>query len=559
MVGGMMMTIFLLCGTTTCASSSESGAMYQSSGIVSEQLVAMIPNGGIATGGAAMKWAHVTWDESSKDDDASGAVLKLADLTDPRVSSSLGSWAHFSAPNATAIQLTCKTDPGATTLLCLANSLESTPKKQFGCCADSLIVQRRDSRRQQVIYFVDTLRDAMVSDGIAQSDAGALLYGSHTFAIERDSRGALQMALVVEFINNETFPELGIVEMNAVAVLTLHEARSSQGDVVIASASVLKTMSGKNSFLPYRDIGSLSTDPKDLIRRVQYVPQAPASNNTSLYRQWHMNGLLRFESKSNASEPLLAFTHYGMHESVIVNDPWTHPSGMVTIRQRFGATPVYNASGELSSTLHFGVANNGQSYGQCHNVWFKAYPDGRETLTTFWNVQGSDKFSKVFEYDIALSPVCDDNSSDRQHQEGAIGISCAPTMFRTSYVHATLPFQSKQQGGARPIGNGVYISSTGAVRRGFITSAPHYHLIADDPPNPNGLHVVDVQNRSAAPVSYPEDDIPPETKFWGLYDPFAFVDLERPSVMGGDHPPNPHISTGSSSQGMQQHISKASE
>lgn len=139
-----------------------------------------------------------------------------------------------------------------------------------------------------------------------------------------------------------------------------------------------------------------------------------------------------------------------------MNDPWSHVDG-AEIRQRFGRPPIFNATGHYTGQHSFGVSSLGSdNFLQVHNVWLTQYPDGIDTITSVWNIQGSDDHSKVFEFVINLQP-------SRSERIKLIHTSAAPDLdYPTAFTVTVLGFQAWFQGGAYPLSRDrMYLVSSG--------------------------------------------------------------------------------------------------
>jgi hypothetical protein len=168
--------------------------------------------------------------------------------------------------------------------------------------------------------------------------------------------------------------------------------------------------------------------------------------------QFHGNGVLRFDSKDGHS--YLAFTHRFDSEAVVFKDPYTYSSkeNGGKIVQRFGTPNLYNAYG-VADTRHFGLKTSASAFtGGVHNVFYTADSSsiaGKETISLFVNAQ--DQISHAYEF--AFKPVLEGSKSDTGDD----------TAFNTDYVFAKCTFDSQSQGGARTIGNGVFVVMGGAA------------------------------------------------------------------------------------------------
>lgn len=171
-------------------------------------------------------------------------------------------------------------------------------------------------------------------------------------------------------------------------------------------------------------------------------------------QQWHGNGMNRFTTKAGVT--ILAFTHRFQAEAVLLKDPWTYTqaNGGGKILQRFGC-PTQYASGKATSTRRaFGVdTKNGPSSSGVHNVYYQVKANGTETVSMFANGVGSDSYSHVFEFEVKLADEEKPASTD--------------DVFRTGYTTAPFTFTAQSQGGARALGDGVWIGASGGANFGY--------------------------------------------------------------------------------------------
>eukprot|EP00951_Prasinocladus_malaysianus_P018351 scaffold146289_cov42-Prasinocladus_malaysianus.AAC.1 len=134
----------------------------------------MVPTNGART----VQWADVRWPNhniTSVDD----VSIELADLTDPFVRETLGSWVNvsFSTHGNLAPSLTCKPDPART-------------KLYTGEIAS--------------VNLCPYLEEALTLDGVAPEDA-ATAHPTHTFQIEEE--GGELFANVIAVYNDTTVLE----------------------------------------------------------------------------------------------------------------------------------------------------------------------------------------------------------------------------------------------------------------------------------------------------------------------------------------------------------------
>jgi len=222
----------------------------------------------------------------------------------------------------------------------------------------------------------------------------------------------------------------------------------------ISDGSILKTASGASAFNMYKEAGTMSTVSKESRFKIQYYVDSSTSGTGG--EQFHGNGVLRFTSKAGTS--YLAFTHRMDAEAVIFKDPFTYTSqqGGGKIVQRFGTPYLYDKYGS-STARYFGLKSSASAFvSGVHNVFYttaSASLGGKETISLFVNAQDS----KSAAYEFVLNPV----------EEGSKTDSGDDTVFAVDYVFAKLTFQARAQGGARTIGNGVFLVMSGLDSTGL--------------------------------------------------------------------------------------------
>jgi len=170
--------------------------------------------------------------------------------------------------------------------------------------------------------------------------------------------------------------------------------------------------------------------------------------------QWHGNGMNRFTTKSGVT--ILAFTHRFAAEAVLLKDPWTYKAanGGGKILQRFGCPTQYANGAATNKRRAFGVdTTNGPSKAGVHNVFYQVKANGTETVSMFANGVGSDSYSHVFEFEVKLADEAQKATSD--------------DVFTTAWSTAAFTFSSQSQGGARALGNGVWIGASGGAQFGY--------------------------------------------------------------------------------------------
>eukprot|EP00951_Prasinocladus_malaysianus_P021212 scaffold174975_cov45-Prasinocladus_malaysianus.AAC.1 len=235
------------------------------------------------------------------------------------------------------------------------------------------------------------------------------------------------------------------------------------------------------------EIGQVSNEPLDTVYDLQYLG---VEGKTITAEQWHLNGIDSFRTLQGL--PLVAITLKDIGQAVIFTDPWAFEQPAIV--QRFGTGPVFNLTEDFQpvSYDYFGLDDAEGYITSLHNVFYNCHANGTETLTIFVNRQLEVPASEVIEF--RLNPYPEDQLT---------GSKEAP-LFPTSYQKAVLDFDAWVLGGARPIGQGLYLISKG------------YSLDGDEP----GFEVADSAG-STLQMPYLYDYSPPLY----FYDPFVWIDL----------------------------------
>lgn len=317
-----------------------------------------------------------------------------------------------------------------------------------GCCADRLRVYPRNGGGK----YTEIQLDAVIQGALGTTTAHA----SHTFDVTELPDGTLAALFVVRY----TETALSSAVCDAIVGINL------------ADGSLVPTASGAKNFNVYTEAGTTSSSDDS-----RYKIMFSKSSGTE---EWHGNGVQRIASASGVT--VLAFTHRFASEAVVFKDPFTYKDGG-KILQRFG-TP---------SGHHFGVESSASSFtGGVHNVWYTKQSlalGGVESISLFVNSQ--DGKSQAYEFALSLK------------EQGSSGDPGDDTVFATKAVHATLSFTASAQGGARTIGNGVFLVASGS--------------------DATGLEVADVSGKTKS-IAYSSSgmEFPPSGGV-PLYDPFIRV------------------------------------
>lgn len=143
---------------------------------------------------------------------------------------------------------------------------------------------------------------------------------------------------------------------------------------------------------------------------------------------------------------------------------------------------------------HFGLPSSASAFsGGVHNVWYtqKSAALGGESITLFVNSQ--DGKSQAYEFAFLPKP------------QGSAGDPGDDTVFAVKFSKATCTFTAQAQGGARVIGNGVFIVASGI--------------------DGTGMEIVDANGKSQSHKYAASSAVafPPGGMGVPLYDPFIRV------------------------------------
>uniref|UniRef100_A0A061S5R6 Uncharacterized protein n=1 Tax=Tetraselmis sp. GSL018 TaxID=582737 RepID=A0A061S5R6_9CHLO len=427
------------------------------------QLVAMPPNVGRRR---KLNWALIAWENNTVN---SELVARRVNTRKEVVRDFLGGFADLEFKYGSP-KLACRLDKSQTRIICLGRHKITTPLFG-GCCADSFFIYYKDGRDPQIVEVIETVRDELAKDDLSDIESRTVQI-THSLSIDsEDSQGGFSAVVTIHY-NSTALNGLsyGVVRIGLEAVAGR-----------ITDVGILPTAASKRAFLALRDIGTVSDDPADSIFRVQFV-RGPAAGLAA----GPVNGALRFVDMTGT--PLLAITQKQELELIVLTDPWERES--VDILQRFGTPPVLDAqTAEVLSYHAFGLdpSREGVLFGGIHNVWHTVYQNV-ETLTIF-NNKADSGFARVYEIELKLAPR-------------EIGAQPTDAVFATPYRRVDLDYSPRSQGGARPIGIGLYVVSSGS-RSEFV-----------------GLKVADSRGNIVT-VEYSGTDAFND----GIYDPFVFIDV----------------------------------
>ena len=342
-----------------------------------------------------------------------------------------------------------------------------------GCCADTLRSYGKDGSSSEVA--LNDLLETVFPKAITWAHA------THTFdAFVED--GKVYALLQVQYED----PHVAGAKVNSIVKLD------------VQAKAAVPTKDGDAYWSIETRLGEETFDYNASVYKLQYV------NGTGT-EEWHGNGVLRFADK--AGNTLLALTHRFYEEAFVVKDPWTYAiaDGADAILQRFGTSPFrsgdddelsFDVDGKPSAVFHrFGLPATARQWtGGVHNVWYTPASktkagglEGKETITLFVNSIQGRATSFVFEFELKLVP-----------EDPKVPVS-DDVFGGVAYTWAQCGFKAQAMGGARVIGDGVYLVASGASSGGE-------------------FQIIDVNNVKQTMV-YPG----PAGKMASLYDTFARV------------------------------------
>mmetsp|Transcript_94615 Transcript_94615/g.270780 ORF Transcript_94615/g.270780 Transcript_94615/m.270780 type:complete len:449 (+) Transcript_94615:52-1398(+) len=313
-----------------------------------------------------------------------------------------------------------------------------------GCCADTMRVFGKDDDGA----YSDLEIDAIVTEVFANISV-SYAYATHMFDMTKIA-GATVAMMVVQYKE----PELNDALCDAVVALN------------VETGEVVPTADGDELFSYYRSLGTTSATASDGIYSI-YHSSASTEHDALLKRasaseliaaieanhtlaqsveEYHQNGLTRFTAADDTT--ILASTHRSANtEARLLKCPWryTTAEGGGSILQRFGSPGVHT----------FGLTSKTGSFTAMHNIWYHATAAGDETLTVFVNTQTGEQHCMVYEFGLNL--VAEADAGDEYDD----------TVFETTYQSVETDFSTGSQGGARPIGTGVYLVATGSAKLGL--------------------------------------------------------------------------------------------
>jgi hypothetical protein len=391
-----------------------------------KEYVALGPNaGGPTAGSTALEWVSVEYPVG---------VSNAKDVVFSKINSSvpeLGAWFGL---DPQGLALTAKI-VGDTMYALYDKSGEGSGG---GCCADTLRIYKRDGGGK----FDSVNLTSAVEMALNSTDA----HVSHTFDMTTLKDGTLAALFQVKYLEEA----IGGDYADAIVGMKVPEG------------TIIPTASGASAFNMFKEAGTMSTAKKDSRFKIQYYKDSSSSGGGG--EQFHGNGVQRFTSRSGIA--YLAFTHRMDAEAVVFKDPFTYSSaeGGGKIVQRFGTPSLYNEYG-VTATRYFGLNTSATYFDSgVHNVFYTRSSQstslrGTETISLFVNDQGG----KSAAYEFAFHPL----------EEGSKADPGDDTVFNVGYVFAKLSFAAQAQGGARTIGDGVFLAMSGADNTGLEAADAH--------------------------------------------------------------------------------------
>lgn len=113
-----------------------------------------------------------------------------------------------------------------------------------------------------------------------------------------------------QYNNNQSFPEIGACRSDLLVLLRFSpKSATDEGYVQYHAPQVVRTVDGKHVFSPFRDIGTVGTNPELIREKVQFAPDITAvGESTFAETQYLITGNVRFTTQGG--EPLLAYSSF---------------------------------------------------------------------------------------------------------------------------------------------------------------------------------------------------------------------------------------------------------
>ena len=399
-----------------------------------KEFVAMVP----AAADAHETKPTVEWVQLDYAADVSDAKdVRMAVVNDTDGSNEIGAWRHLdlSVGGGSGAMLSAKVVDDKMYVLVEKVATEGAGG---GCCADTLRVY------DQADGSADEVDLNALNKGLFAPDNVSWAYATHTFDVFKGDDGKVYALLQVQYED----PHVAGAKVNSIVKLD------------VQAKAAVPTKDGDAYWSIETRLGEETFDYNASVYKLQYV------NGTGT-EEWHGNGVLRFADK--AGNELLALTHRFYEEAFVVKDPWTYAKadGADAILQRFGTSPFrsgdddelsFDVDGKPSAVFHrFGLPATARQWtGGVHNVWYTAASktkagglEGKETITLFVNSIQGRATSFVFEFELKLVPE-DPKVPASDDVFGGV-----------AFTWAQCGFKAQAMGGARVIGDGVYLVASG--------------------------------------------------------------------------------------------------
>lgn len=400
--------------------------------------IGMAGNAGTPTGETALQWCKFSYPTNPN----KFSTVDSVTVSNSASTNVLGEFASLDPADVGGkVMLTCKTiDDSASdgALYCYINN-GIYAGIVGGCCADEVRVYNKSTGGHSSFDLSSILEPISAAIGVT-------VYPSHTFD--------------VSVIGATTYAIVNVIYANAAL------QNSAYSDMLVAvsmrDGSILKTADGNSYFDMFTELGTTSTATSDSIYKVQYIPASAFGRFHGESEQWHQNGCSRFSMADTTQ--VIAITHRSLNEAVVFMDPWAYTSsaGGGTILQRFGTPTIYDSSGESAGNHYFGLASSESIFNGMHNVRYKLYASGKETVSVFVNSQATTTDERVSHaYEFVL------NTTSMNRVLNSQPLITDDSAFSTTYTSVTLAYFTGSQGGVKAIGKGVYIVASGGAKEGI--------------------------------------------------------------------------------------------
>ena len=410
-------------------------ALLPAAALAVKEYVAMVPAAADAAAGnkPSVEWVSVEYDAGVSD----AMDVKMAVLNDTDGTDEVGAWRHLdlSVGGGSGAMLSAKVIDDKMYVLV---EKVATPDAGGGCCADTLRVYDQATGSAEEVDLNALNKPLFAPDNVSWA------YATHTFDVFKGDDGKVYALLQVQYEE----PHVAGAKVNSIVKLD------------VAAKRAVPTKDGDAYWSIEKRLGAETFDYNSTVYKLQYV------NGTGT-EEWHGNGVLRFADK--AGNHLMALTHRFYEEAFVVKDPWVYDraGGADAILQRFGTSPfrsgdddelAADVDGRPSALFHkFGLpATSRQWTGGVHNVWYTPATktkagglEGKESITLFVNSIQGRLTSFVFEFELKLAPEADNDSPS----DAAFG--------GVAFTWAQCGFKAMAMGGARVIGDGVYLVASG--------------------------------------------------------------------------------------------------